>query len=356
MPIGLLTGLVVLMLLVVSMKGQGNSVFSLIFSLSPNAVYRCFEAFGFYLKKLFSPLPLNLAIVTVHPLYAVVGLVSLWILALTFRRSGTPGLFLALAVLFTMPALVVATTAIAWTPFGERYLYIPSAFAVIGGLALLHRYLVRLKISASFTPIVLIILLIASIVTMQRGVLWGNNLALVEDMVEQSPSFGVAHNEYGVLLKLDGRYAEAEQQFAIAAAQNNPRNVNRMIHLNLVAMKIRGKPYEEARNILKSEIGNKADGDVELLKLINSYDEDALLHALSVQERKKLAIEIIATNDILYRKTHNPHLLYRSGQIALFVNNTHEAAAYFQKAWEKACPDAYYREPARILAKKLGAL
>ena len=55
------------------------------------------------------------------------------------------------------------------------------------------------------------------------------------------------------------------------------------------------------------------------------------------------------------RKTSEPHYLYRSGQLALSIGNKQIAAVYFKKAYENARPDAYYREPARKLAEKLGA-
>ena len=269
-PIVISFCLVSALLILVYVKGHGNNALSLIFEGGTNIFIRSFEAFGFYVKKIFLPLPLNVAISEVNPLYAIVGIIALCVLVVTFRRAGIPGIFLALSVLFTLPALIVATTSFAWTPFGERYLYIPSAFAVIGCLELLHRYLVRWNAVKWFVPVVSLIILIASIATFQRGILWGDNLALLEDIVAKSPDFGVARNEYGVLLKEAGRYDEAEKQFKIALQQKNKENVDRIIRLNLIWMKIHGKQPAEVRQILLSEIGNKATADVELLKLLTN--------------------------------------------------------------------------------------
>lgn len=354
-PIVISFCLVSLLLILVYVKGRGNNAISIIFEGSTNIFIRSFEAFGFYAKKIFLPLPLNMAIVDVNPLYAIIGIITLCVLVITFRRAGIPGIFLALSVLFTLPALIIATTSFAWTPFGERYLYIPSAFAVLGCLELSHRSFVRWNAVNKFVPVVTVIIAIAFVATFQRGKLWGNNLALLEDIVAKSPNFGVARNEYGVLLKQAGRYDEAEKQLNIASLQKNKDNVNRVIHLNQIGMKIHGKSLEEVHHILLNEIGNKAEGDIEILKLINKCDEVFLGKALSLGDRKKIVADIIETNESLYQKTLEAHYLYRSGQLLLSVGNKQKAAIYFRQANKNARPDAYYKEPARILAEKLGS-
>lgn len=335
------------------LKGHGNNAVSLIFEGNDNIPLRVFEALGFYIKKMFLPLPLNVAIVEVHSFYSIIGIIILFVLILTFKCIGIPGIFLASAVLFTFPALVVATTSIAWTPFGERYLYIPSAFAIIGCLELYHQFLVRQNAIKWFVPIVFIVIVLASIATIQRGVIWGNNFAMIEDIVAKSPNFGVARNEYGILLKESGRFVEAENQFRIAAEQNNQANVNRMIKLNLFSMRLLGKEPEEVRRIILSEIGNKSDGDVELLKLLNRYDENLLVESLPLDKKRKIVNNIIETNNSLYIKTRDPHYLYRSGQLALSIGNRQDAAIFFEKAWNYASPNAFYREPAKKLAEEL---
>lgn len=347
--------LVSAMLMLIYSKRGGNNAISMIFEGGTNIFIRSFEALGFYVKKIFLPLPLNVAIMEVDPLYTIVGIIALCVSVVTIRRSGIPGIFLASAVLFTLPALIVAATPIAWTPFGERYLYIPSAFAVIGCLVISHRFAVRCNAIKWFVPIVSIIIVTAAIVTYQRGMLWGDNLALIEDIVAKSPDFGVARNEYGALLIQDGRYDEAGKQFRIAAGQNNQDNVNRVIHINMIGVRIHGKTPDEARRILLSEIGTKADGDPDLLKQLYKCEESILGGAVSLENKRKAVADMIETNECLYLKTNEPHYLYRSGQLALTVGSKQNAAVLFRKAYENAPSDAYYREPARRLAKELGA-
>lgn len=354
-PIAISTCLVSLLLILIYVKGRGDNAIASIFEGGSNIFIRSFEAFGFYVKKIFLPLPLNMAIVEVSPLYAVVGIIAMCVLVKTFRRSGVPGIFLALSVLFTLPALIIAITSFSWTPFGERYLYIPSAFAVLGCLELSHRFLVRRNAVNLFVPVVTVIILAATIATFQRGIIWGDNLAIIEDIVAKSPNFGVARNQYGGLLKLAGRYDEAEKQYIIASQQKNKENVSRVIRLNLIWMKILGKPLDEARVILLSEIGNKASVDIELLKHLNRIDEVLLQEAVSLESKKKIVAEIIETNGYLYLKTRDPFILYRSGQLELFIGNNQQAAVFFKKAYKNSRPDAYYREPALKLAEKLVA-
>lgn len=354
-PIAILSCIVLSVLIVVSVKGQGNNALSLIFEGDTNVFLRSFEAFGFYVKKIFLPLPLNIAIVEVNPLYAVFGVLALCVSVITFRSARVPGIFILLSVLFMLPALIVANTTFTWTPFGERYLYISSAFAVIGCLELFFRILTRWSAIRWFVPVVGIVIVVATVLTVQRGTLWGDNLALIEDTIAKSPRFGVMRNQYGGLLTLAGRQDEAEKQYIIASQQKNKENVDRAIRLNLIRIKLHGKQQAEAHRILLAEIGNKANGEVELLKLINIYDETLLGETKSLVDRKKIVADIIETNGHLCVKTRDAFYPYRSGQLALSIGNNQQAAVYFKKAYENARPGVYYREPARKLAEKLVA-
>jgi tetratricopeptide (TPR) repeat protein len=343
--------------LLVYSKGSCNNALSMIFDFGSNVLVKSIKAYGFYIKKFFLPLPLNVAITDVNNGYIIVGVIIIASIIFAFNliRIGIPGIFLISAILFLFPALVVATTDIAWTPYGERYLYIPSAFAVIGCLELFHCLLTRLNAVNWLTAVVSIIIAISAAATFQRAKLWGDNLALLEDVVTKSPDFGVGRNEYGVILKQAGRLTEAENQFKIALKKKNSENVNRIIRLNLIWIKIAGKQPAEVRRILLSEIGKKTTADSELLKQFSLYNELLFQDAVSEDDRIKIAADIIETNEILYTKTHDSHYLYRSGQMALSVGNNKQAAAFFRQAWETARPDAFYREPARKLAEKLAA-
>jgi tetratricopeptide (TPR) repeat protein len=342
-------------LLFVYSKGQGNNAISLVFEGNNHVFIRSFEAFGFYVKKLFLPLPLNMAIVEVNPLYIIAGIIIPCLFIVTRRRAGISWIFLASSALFILPAIIVAVAPFAWTPFGERYLYIPSAFAVIGCVEGCRRFFVQQNIVKWFMPLVIIVIAISSIATFQRGILWGDNLALLEDTITKSPHFGVIRNQYGILLMLAGRRDEAEKQFKIALQQNNKESIKRLIKINLIWMKIDGKPLYEARRILLTEFASKTVADTELLVQMSRIEESLLGKAKSLKERKELVAEIIETFENLFLKTGEPFYLYRAGQVALSIDDKQNAAFYFRKVCDDVRLKEYYRQPARKLAEKLEA-
>lgn len=343
------------LLLFVYNKGHGNNAISLVFEGNTHVFVRSFEALGFYVKKLFLPLPLNMAIVEVNPLYIIAGIITPCLFIVTCRRAGISWIFLASSALFTLPAIIVAVAPFAWTPFGERYLYIPSAFAVIGCVEGCHRFFVQRNIVRWLMPLVFIVIAISSIATFQRGILWGDNLALLEDTITKSPHFGVIRNQYGILLMLAGRRDEAEKQFNIALQQNNKESIKRLIKINLIWMKIDGKPLYEARRIMLSEFASKAVADTELLVQMSRIEESLLGKTKSLKERKELVAEIIDTFENLFIKTGEPFYLYRAGQVALSIDDKQKAAFFFRKACSDVRLKEYYREPARRLAEKLEA-
>lgn len=358
-PIIISSCLIISVLILVYIKGHGNNALSLIFEGSiegsTNIFIRLLEAFGFYVKKLILPLPLNLAIVEVNPLYSIAGIITLCVLVVTHRRAGLPWFFFVFSILFMIPALMVAVTSFTWTPFGERYLYIPSAFAVIGCVECTYRFFVQRNAIQWFVPIVIVIVAISSIATFHRGMHWGDNFALLEDIVAKSPNFGVGRSEYAGLLNKKGRYAEAEKQLNIALKLDNKESTNRIIRLNLFWLEINGKPLDEARKILLSRITNKGYADIELLVHLNQIDECLLNKSSSLEDKRKIATDILETNEALFLRTGEPFHLYRSGQIMLSVDDKEKAAVYFRKACSDVRLKEYYREPARKLAEKLEA-
>lgn len=343
------------LLLFVYSKGHGNNAISIVFEGSSNVFVRSFEAFGFYVKKLFLPLPLNMAIVEVNRLYIIAGIITPCLFIVMRRRVGISWIFLASSALFALPAIIVAVAPFAWTPFGERYLYIPSAFAVIGCVEGCHRYFVQRNIVKWFMPLAIIVIAISSIATFKRGILWGDNLALLEDTISKSPNFGVLRNQYGILLMQSGRRDEAEKQFNIALQQNNKESIKRLIKINLIWMKIDGKPLYEARKILLSEFASKAVADIELLAQMSRIEESLLGKSLALNDRKVLAADLIETFENLFLKTGDPFYLYRSGQVAMSVDDKQKAALFFRKAYSDVRLKEYYREPARRLVEKLEA-
>lgn len=154
-------------------------------------------AFGFYLKKLLLPYPLNFAIDQVSPLYLWVGLTGLILLSgLLIRRNLQAGALLFMS-LFILPALLNALYSIAWTTYAERYLYLPAAFLAIAitAEASIRPSLRRLKFS-------LIGLLLLSFfpLTLYRNVQWHEPFNILADARRRNPDNLTLHNNYAILL------------------------------------------------------------------------------------------------------------------------------------------------------------
>ena len=170
------------------------------------------RAFGFYMKKLIFPFPLNFAIMEVDPLYE---LIAVPMVAACFyiasRRSILSGLFFA-GVLLIAPAFVLALGQIAWTPYAERYVYTASALLVPSIVVFL-----RDRVQAQHVRIVKIamgaLIVIMFVAVVSRSIVWSNDFTLAKDTVEKSPMSRDMRALYGSLLCLKRRrYAEALRQ------------------------------------------------------------------------------------------------------------------------------------------------
>lgn len=180
------------------------------------SLFVCLRAFAFYIKKIVWPLPLNFVILEVDPLYELLAIPLLvFCLYLLWKRSTANALILTGIFLIT-PAFLIAFNQISWTPYAERYLYLPCAFIVPGILLLLAK-----KFLPQYSGIFLVIVALVAVgmggVTFSRSITWRSNLALWEDSVQKSPLSASALNEYGLALYRTGRLVEAKDKFGKAS-------------------------------------------------------------------------------------------------------------------------------------------
>ena len=176
-----------------------------------------------YFNKLIFPYNLN-AFITKVPkefYYTIASFFLAAVLAavsyLSIKRKENVTALCIFWVLITLsPSLVLAVYPIASTPIAERYLYIPSA-----GFCLLLGYLLtragsrselrRLAWSAG-----VIVVLAFTVLTLQRQIVWHDNLALWEDASRKSPYHPLPHSNYGLALFEEGAKDEAIREFRIA--------------------------------------------------------------------------------------------------------------------------------------------
>jgi protein O-mannosyl-transferase len=311
-----------------------------------------FKIFGFYVKKLFLPLPLNFAITKFDDRYVWLGLAVFVLLAVISFRRNIYSAFLLIAALLISPAILVAASRIAWTPIAERYLYLPSAFFAMGITGALYYLLNRFEKEFLLIPAAILVLVPSTILTAQRVLIWQDNLTLYQDTLKKSPDFISLKNELGIALMEHGRSDEADAELA-AGQKSDSRKSNTLLYVNQARGKlILGKPAE-ARAILLPVAKDWQTVNVEVLKMLTKVDEKRLLHAKLPGEATLIQREIMIAHDHLYIRTGDPMSLYRGGQMAMFLGDKKAAAKYFQKAYDKSPEGTYYRPAAKKLAEKL---
>lgn len=176
-------------------------------------ILECLAGFGFYLRKMLYPFPLNFTITSINTPANLLLLFILLIPALLYilRRHSNCRLPLFLMCLALSPPLYAALKGLPWVPYAERYLYIPmTGFAMLAGMLLVQRLKKR-----SFFPI-LCLLILLGIPTVKRVIIWMDPITFWMDSVQKSPGFGTPRLPLAMELISEGRLIEAEQQIALA--------------------------------------------------------------------------------------------------------------------------------------------
>lgn len=307
-------------------------------------------AFGFYLKKLIIPLPLNFAIDTVQPWYALPGLLFFPIIWLLFRYQRKTALLFVAAMLCIMPALLVAVKQVAWTHFAERYLYLPSAFFVLGfAVAASGVWESQKKLLA---PVAVGLIFLFFVISLQRVSLWNDKLAFFEDAVSKSPAFGSVYYTLGGLLIQKGEINRAADLFLIAEKLNQRDSMRHPIKVAIMGAMIAKGDFLEARDYFFKLFNKKQDAPADFLELLYKADIKRL-EKLAGNDKVMLAIDLIETLTVLNQKKPDPFWLYQSGRMAMITADTSKAADYFRRAYTAAPPDAHYRGAALTNLRRL---
>jgi len=295
-------------------------------------------AYGFYMKKLLYPLPLNFAIVSINMnLYEVFGILSilgtLLIFYLLLKKQQFILFFAVFSILFFIPALPVALYQIAWTPLAERYLYLSSVgFAVILSYLLCQikrKYIVPYLIKDAA---IIFLFVLACVVTYNRNLCWQSSLSLYKDTIKKSPSFAPIRNDYAIVLKRHGYTKEALAQFQIAKTLcrgKQSRIENNLLlakttslNANIVAAKLASLYDSTKSKKIKQEILNN------LLRALGMSMET---RPLSDSQRENLIKTMIHYNAEGYRLFRDPFYLYRQGQLFLMLGEKEKAKVFFHQ-------------------------
>lgn len=307
------------------------------------------RAFGFYLKKLYLPLPLNFAIVEVDPLYEILAMVLLPLcLYIVTRRNRAAALFGA-GIFLLAPSFLIAFNQVAWTPYAERYVYLSSGFLVVATLCFLKRNLLAPRLAK--VALVLVLLSAAGSATFARNLTWSRNLALAEDTVRVSPYSKDMRVLYGALLAESGDYGNALAQSRLARALPSMVYDDRA-DLNIAYIVYRQGDPEQARRISERVLKQTGGKSVKAYdNLINLYEEKSA--RASAGDRTLLDQKLLELNLASYRLTGNPQSLYKAGAVCLRVGDKKRALEYLTRAYRDLDAGDRYRDLAAAALKRI---
>lgn len=215
-------------------------------------------ALAFYIKKFFLPLPLSFAITDIAPGYLFAGIAVIIITAFLCAWRSRAALLALTGLALLLPALPLAHGEIAWAPYAERYLYIPSAFW-IASLAAGFSSLSRPPLRTVCAVLCLALITAAAVITFKRSQVWQTNVTLFEDTVRKSPNHTKARILYMTVLGQAGRLTEALQQYRYI--QTHHGNGMRLKYANdLAQLLYAGGMKREAFEVLDTVMTNRRSG------------------------------------------------------------------------------------------------
>jgi tetratricopeptide (TPR) repeat protein len=316
-----------------------------------------FKVYGFYLKKLFVPWPLNFAIVEISDWYVLAGILLAALLLYLLWRADVAGAFGLMAFCVLSPALLVVFGKMTWTPLAERYLY--TSIALFAPLAAFLVVRLRTLVSATLRlrcDLALVLLLLAFFgTTLHRAWIWQDNLRLYQDTLAKSPNLAPVQTELASALMRKGRTAEAEEILAgMQTGSNAPDYINDDI--NLAGSLLSRGDLEGARAILLPLLNTNPKKYYDLLQHLLRINDHRIGQAETPALRLAIQQESLAWLGEQQRLRPSAFTTYRIAKMQLSMGDKPAALISFHAALAKAPVDAYYRGAAEIFIKQLDGL
>lgn len=303
---------------------------------------------GFYCKKLIIPFPLNFGIVEISPYYLWLGLlVCVGICYCLYART-TVAYLLVAAFCLVSPAFLLPLLKITWTPVAERYAYIASAPFIIALSLLFARCLHSRLPPLAITFFVAILLFCTGFATIQRNIVWQDNLSLFEDTVKKSPNFSAAKNELAIALSYRGKSDEASKLLlANSGDDTQPSSINK------IKVFVNNGKFEEAYRMLGERRARGVKEEKDSLDLLYLVDDQRLKISKTDSQSREIRREMLVILEKLHSLSGDPVYFYRIGQVQLRLGDRLAAKQSFARAWQSSLPDCYYHEAAKKLAERL---
>ncbi len=308
---------------------------TLIFADTSYALSIFFGAIGFYVKKFFLPLPLNFFILEIDPLYDFLGIAVLLLVVYCMHKRTLAAIFCLLGFCLLLPALPFAFGTIAWTAYAERYIYLSTAFWVIGGCLLVGEWSAANQSTLRYLTITLVFAsLTASFFTFKRNQVWTTNVALLENTVSQNPKIRKLRNIYIAALVEKGLMDEALDQYHEASSLIPSPDFDEQAELMIAVSLSKMKRYDSALCLYKKALDrnpkNNPKKTASILQatilLLREMQHDQMLATKNyTADLKKLEFEYLAEH---YRLTQNSQLFSAGLKAATRDNDCMAAKQY----------------------------
>jgi tetratricopeptide (TPR) repeat protein len=277
-----------------AVSGRIQNTLLVIFNDTYYSFFVCLRSFGFYIKKIIYPFPLNFGIMEVDPLYELLAIPLLALcFFLLFKRDNLSALFLGGAVMLT-PAFLIAFGQIAWTPYAERYAYLPSAFILPGVISYFHT---RLEFPSHRFKLIVVVMFVGLVAasTFHRNLVWRTNESIVADTAIKSPYNPQIQATYANILIESGNYEEA------MIAINKARAVSTLVYYpnpdileaNILEQKAQ---LDDAINVLRHGVEK------------SNYSSELILQALINTLEIKVESVDEGSSGVLLREISDLHL------------------------------------------------
>ncbi len=310
---------------------------------------------GFYLKKMLIPWPLNFHIGHIAKVpYFIVGFGFLLALLYGTRKKRWESLWGWIFLSALLPVLILAAMPFSWTAVAERYSYLASAFFAVFVAILYAKYLAQRSFSLRWATKILplVVLLVFSVSTVSRAMVWQNNERLMEDTFKKSPNDGWVTYSYGILKARQSNLEEAE------------KNWSKAFDLGFTINSAKALGWLEAGrgNYEKAEYYylKAAWPSSKVEKITRNFDPEiysslARLHLRWAKEDKANAAHHLERVVHFYSRAYqfsgeDPMILYNMGKFFLEQGDLQEAKKCFRRVWQDR-PDTYYGKAAGKLMR-----
>lgn len=314
-------------------------------------------AAGFYVKKFFLPLPLNLAIREIDPFYNLAGTAVFFFCLYLIKRGTLSAAFFLAGVAMFLPAIPLSLGTITWTAYAERYIYISSAFwsiaVVVTARHLSSVYGYRRLLAVSSVGLVVC----WAALSMQRSITWSSNLELFRDTVKKSPNFKSVRVDYILALMNSGDLEEAKAQYVAASAIPSIGYME-ALDINMAAIFVMEGKFKQAEQLYEKAIRLTKGKSAVAYSSYASYLQQRLSEALRTNNESDacfLGKRLIECNEKLFLRNNDPQLLYRSGQLALLLGDKVAAEELFSHLVRKLPSNSQYFHIALKLSNQLAA-